>query len=329
MLPGSIKCRAARRVLTITICIVLQVMVHASPTEPLPSILLDGIGNVANSATNFLTGVMQRQKELLHRVTDTATDYITSAVERPRNLLINATRATTGYIDSAASRGLEFKLRRFLEKFRVRMRNGIPELGIPPLEPFTLDEIVIDTDNPEIGKVHLLIESLEVRKLSTFLIDRAKLSLIGPTIAINISIPEIYATGHYNISGVLGDTYQLHGAGPFQTTVRDFRAYANTALGYNRGMYTKSFVLDFSLRAIKIHLEDFMGGEDIGKIMSKVFEELTPEALDIIKPDILPIIQDYVSSHVNETIRHLTMRDIFHVLLGEYEIGDITHLLIP
>lgn len=48
--------------------------------------------------------------------------------------------------------GLEFKLRRFLEKFRARMRNGIPELGIPPLEPFTLDEIDIDTDNPEIGK---------------------------------------------------------------------------------------------------------------------------------------------------------------------------------
>lgn len=32
------------------------------------------------------------------------------------------------------------------------MYNGIPELGIPPLEPFTLDEIDIDTDNPEIGK---------------------------------------------------------------------------------------------------------------------------------------------------------------------------------
>jgi len=55
-------------------------------------------------------------------------------------------------VDSAASRGLEIKLRRFLERFRVRMRNGIPELNIPPLEPYVLDEIVIDTDNPEIGR---------------------------------------------------------------------------------------------------------------------------------------------------------------------------------
>ncbi|EZA59584.1 uncharacterized protein LOC105275375 isoform X2 [Ooceraea biroi] len=304
------KCRAASRALTAT-CVVAfigqAVVVHTFPADPLSSTLLDGIGNVANTATNFLT----------------------SAVERPRNLLINATRVTTGVIDSAASRGLEIKLRRFLEKFRTRMRNGIPELGIPPLEPFTLDEIVIDTDNPEIGKVHLVIENLEVRKLSTFSIDRAKMSLIGPTIAINISIPEIYATGHYNISGILGDTYPIHGAGSFETNIYDFRVYVNTVLGYARGMYMKRFDLDFSLRAIKINLENFMGGEEIGEIMSKVFEELTPEVMDLIKPDVLPVIQDYVAGHVNETLHHLTMRDLFHVILGEYEFGDITHLLIP
>ncbi|KYM81367.1 hypothetical protein ALC53_08135 [Atta colombica] len=323
------KCRVTRQVPTMMRIALVMAMVHASPAEPLPSSLLGGIGNVANTATNFLTGVVQWQKELLHRVTDTAADYITSAVEKPRNLLLNATRMTTGYIDNAASMGLEFKLKRFLEKFRTRMRNGIAELGIPPLEPFTLDEIDIDTDNPEIGKISLVIENLELRNLSTFLIDRAKLSLIGPTITINISIPEIYASGRYNISGILGDTYPLRGAGFFQTIVRDFRVYVNTVLGYARGMYLKKFDLDFSLRAIKMHLENFMGGEEIGQIMSKVFEDLTPEALDVIKPDILPPIQDYVASHVNETIHHLTMRDLFHVLLGKYEFGDITHLLIP
>lgn len=125
--------------------------------------------------------------------------------------------------------------------------------------------------------MHLVIEDLELRKLSTFLIDRAKLSLIGPTIAVNISFPEIYASGYYNISGVLGDMYPIYGAGPFETTVRDFRVYANTVLGYARGMYMKKFDLDFSLRAIKIHLENFMGGQEIGQIMSKVKHAIITE----------------------------------------------------
>lgn len=55
-------------------------------------------------------------------------------------------------VDSATSKGLEFKLRRFLEKFRGQMRYGIPQLGIPPLEPLQLDEIDITIDNPDIGK---------------------------------------------------------------------------------------------------------------------------------------------------------------------------------
>jgi len=60
-----------------------------------------------------------------------------------------------------------------------------------------------------------------------------------------------------------------------------------------------------------------------------VFEELTPEVMELIKPDILPVIQDYVAGNVNETLYQLTMRDLFHALLGEYELGDIAHLLIP
>lgn len=275
--------------------------------ESVPSVILDGIGNVASSATNFLA----------------------SAVERPRNLLINATRATTGYIDSAASKGLEFKLRRFIEKFRSRMRYGIPELDLPPLEPFHLDGVRIDTDNPEIGNVSLLITDLTVYGLSTFLIERAQLSLIGPTIAVNLSIPKLDAFGNYNISGILGDLFMIFGSGPFKATVYDFRLMVSVILGFNRGLYIRDLDLDFGLRTVSLDIENFMGGDDVGKVMNEVVQELAPSIVEIIKPDILPRIKSYVVSRANETIRHLTMRDLFNILLGEKEIRDIAHLLIP
>ncbi|XP_015430510.1 PREDICTED: uncharacterized protein LOC107187027 isoform X2 [Dufourea novaeangliae] len=298
--------RALRSVL-MTVCFFLSLHeVYTQPEEPLPAIL-GGIGNVATSATNFLT----------------------SAVDKPRKLLINATRATTGIIDSAASKGLEFKLRRFLEKFRGRMRYGIPELDIPPLEPLELDEIDIDIDNPDIGNVTLVIEDLVVHNLSTFVINKAKLSLIGPTITANVSVPHVFIEGVYNISGILGNMVHLHGAGPFQADIYDFQLYVNTILGYYRGVYLKTFDLDFNLSSMDVRLENFMGDEEISRIMSKVFQELSPKALDIIKPDILPGIQSYIAGRVNDTIHHLTMRDIFHVLLGQNEIRDLADILVP
>ncbi|XP_078042647.1 uncharacterized protein LOC144473003 isoform X2 [Augochlora pura] len=283
------------------VLLALQCVYSQREEPPLPAIL----GNVATSATNFLN----------------------SAVEKPRNLLINATRATTGIIDSATSKGLEFKLRRFLEKFRGRMRYGIPELGIPPLEPLQLDEIDIDIDNPEIGNVTLVIEDLVLHNLSTFVINKAKLSLLGPTITANVTIPHVLVEGLYNISGIVGNMLNLFGDGPFKADVYDFQIYVNTVLGYNRGVYLKTFDLDFNLSSLDVRLENFMGDEELSRIMSKVFQQLTPKVVDIIKPDILPGIQDYIAGRVNETIHHLTMRDIFNVLVGQNEIRDFADLL--
>ncbi|OAD54242.1 hypothetical protein WN48_08164, partial [Eufriesea mexicana] len=302
--------------------IVLQIV--SSQPDQVPTIL-SGIENVANTATNFLTGIMQRQKELIHRVTDSASDFITSAVEKPKNLLINATRATTGIIDSAASKGLEFKIRRILEKFRARMPYGIPELGIPPLEPLHLDEVDIKIDNPDIGNISITVEDLTLHNLSTFFINKAKLSLIGPTITANISVPRIYAEAFYNISGLLGSTLLLDGAGPLKANIYDFQLYVNTILGYSRGVYLRTFDLDFSLKSIDIKLDNFMDDDELNDVMNKVFQELTPKVLDIIKPDVLPGIQSYIGGRINETIHHLTMRDVISVLVGN-EIREFTYL---
>ncbi|CAL7942133.1 unnamed protein product [Xylocopa violacea] len=281
-------------------------MISSQPQDNFPTIL-GGIETVANTATNILT----------------------SAVEKPRNLLINATRATTGYIDSAASKGLEFKLRRFLENFRSRMPYGIPELGIPPMEPLYLEEVDITIDNSEIGNLSIILQNLTLHNLSTFVVNKAKLSLIGPTIAANVTIPQIQTEGFYNISGILGHSIPLHGTGPFKANINDFQLYVNTMLGFYRGVYLKTFDLDFSLKSINVKLDNFMEDDDLGRVMNKVFQELLPMVLDTIKPEILPGIKSYIGNRVNETIHHLTMRDIISVLLGTNEIREFTHILVP
>ena len=119
-------------------------------------------------------------------------------------------------------------------------------------------------------RLRLDLEDVYVENLSSFVVDKAKLSLIGPTIAVNITVPTIYTFGYYNISGILGNMFPLTGAGPFKILIYGFRVYVHTVLGYSRGMYMKSFDLDFSLESIDIALENFMGNEVISKVMNQV-----------------------------------------------------------
>ncbi|KAK1123546.1 hypothetical protein K0M31_008251 [Melipona bicolor] len=313
------------RMLKEIIMLMLSIQMISSQSEGLPG-FLGGIENVANSASNFLSGFMQRQKELIHRVTDTASNYITTAVETPKNLIINATKLTTGYIDSAASKGLEFKIRRIIEKIRARMPYGIPELGIPALEPFHLDELYINFDNPDIGNISIVLENLSLYNLSTFVVNKAKLSLIGPIFAANISVPKIHIEGFYNISGDIGNTVDLQGSGPFKADVYDFQLYVSSLLGFRKGVYLKTFYMDFSLRSIDINLENFTDDDELTDVINKVVRELTPKVIEFIKPDILPGIQSYVGNKINETIQQITLKDVMSVL-GNNEIREFTHLI--
>lgn len=113
-------------------------------------------------------------------------------------------------------------------------------------------------------------DNVTISGLSTFIVDRARLSLIGPTIAVNLTVPIVLVDGHYNLSGVVGDMFHIHGAGPFSATANDLSIFFETVLGYSRGMYMKSFVLDFSIGAVRTHLGNFMGGSKFGTIMNDV-----------------------------------------------------------
>lgn len=116
----------------------------------------------------------------------------------------------------------------------------------------------------------IFVDNVTVNGLSTFTVDRARLSLIGPTIAVNLTIPNTLVDGFYNMSGTFGDMYTIHGVGPFAATVTNLRIFFETVLGYSRGMYMKSFELDFSLGATSIRLGNFMGGNEVGTIMNEV-----------------------------------------------------------
>lgn len=118
--------------------------------------------------------------------------------------------------------------------------------------------------------LNIFVDNVTISGLSTFVVDRARLSLIGPTIAVNLTIPTVIVDGYYNISGMLGNTFELHGSGPFAATARDFRIFFETVLGYSRGMYMKSFDLDFSIRDVKIRLDNFMGHSKFSSVMNEV-----------------------------------------------------------
>ncbi|XP_015601326.1 uncharacterized protein LOC107270648 isoform X2 [Cephus cinctus] len=265
--------------------------------------------------------------ETINNVADRTTNFFENAVDIPRNIYQNAARRTTDYVHSASSKILESKLISLLDTFRICMREGMPDVGIPIMDPLFISHYDLDTHNEEIGDVSGFIHNVTVRGASTFIVDYASLSLIGPMVTLNLTVPQLYVVGYYNIKGRIGNMFDIYGNGPFTATIYNTKIYLHTVLGYSRGLYMKSFDLDFSIESINMDLRNFMRNKKYGKVMNEVLEEMAPKALEIIKPEILPQIQNYILNRANDTLYHLTVRDVINFLTLKIDIGDFRRIV--
>lgn len=128
-------------------------------------------------------------------------------------------------VDHSIDRGLDIaidtrdfvanKVREAIEAFRGIMLAGSTELGIPQLEPFSVDHVDFDIHHT-IGKFKGTLDKLKIEDLSKFKLNDVTWKYIGSKLHINVSFPTIKVThGFYDIDGIIGDLFKLYGKGPF------------------------------------------------------------------------------------------------------------------
>ncbi|KAF5301554.1 hypothetical protein FQR65_LT08859 [Abscondita terminalis] len=115
-------------------------------------------------------------------------------------------------INSAGS--VRDKITRLLEEFRRYMQKGIPELGIPILEPLLIEKIEIDVGSKNVGIVKGNMENVEIRRLSEFTVDYANWDF-KHHLTLNLTFPKIDVKGFYVIDAKISKMVKIHGKGPF------------------------------------------------------------------------------------------------------------------
>merc|ERR1712130_701444 len=102
--------------------------------------------------------------------------------------------------DAVEDDNIDQYIRDILELIKSQMPNGIPDLGIPPLDPFEVphfDEDIIDVD--------IAVEDLVVRNISTFETKQAHLDLEALTLLLQLNIADLRGDALYVLDGtVLG-----------------------------------------------------------------------------------------------------------------------------
>jgi len=137
-----------------------------------------------------------------------------------------------------------------LEDFKLTMDTGIPELGMPPLDPIHIDLIDFKFFNMTIDFVHV-----DMTGFKTFKLEKSSVDKVGRTWDIELSIPRVEAEGTYRMSGTIPPNFDLgFSTGDERFSADKLYVTASVKLG-EKGTKIDVKDLDLSIKIQDIHIE--------------------------------------------------------------------------
>ncbi|XP_063547473.1 uncharacterized protein LOC134754925 isoform X2 [Cydia strobilella] len=178
-------------------------------------------------------------------------------------------------------------VRKSIERLRPKLAEGIPEFEVPPIEPFYIPELIIDSGN--LIQFHAVGKDVQVSGAGNFSIKNVHVDLESLRISARVRFPRLHFVGRYVLDARLL-VLPLHGAG---TIVADAikcetEIVLHSQLVEREGVeYVQFSALDVRLdvRDYRVRLDGlFDGNKALGDAANEAINQSREEILRATKP---------------------------------------------
>jgi len=204
-----------------------------------------------------------------------------------------------------------------IEKLKPRLISGIPELQVPTLEPFHVDNVTIDS---VAGPNHLGTNLTNVRAhgASKFEIIKIvpKATKNGYSFGFEVMVPHIYVEGNYKMETKIL-FLELNGDGPFNANISDYHFSCNmkgrkVEREGNNYLNFDKIECNLEVGKIKIYLGNlFNGNELLGNATNAIINDNADTFFQEIKPNILKAISNLFTDIANKITLAFRYEELF------------------
>jgi len=191
---------------------------------------------------------------------------------------------------------------------RPRLKTGIPELDVPPMEPLMLNEIKLKR-GPSGAAIDCNITNLKVWGAASFVITEMKPEVRKNKFTFKLWLPRLHFKGHYELDmNIL--LINVKGKGPIEG---DFINYGSEVVMKGRKiMKNNEEYLKFDrirLRLVigktKIHLDNLFNNDPI---LTQVSNEVINENSDVFINEIKPALEYSLGEKFTDIANKITLR---------------------
>ncbi|XP_017797347.1 PREDICTED: uncharacterized protein LOC108578507 [Habropoda laboriosa] len=191
-----------------------------------------------------------------------------------------------------------------------KLREGIPDLDIPPSEPLIISKVVL----ADIPNFQAIGTNIKLRGVSNYHINHLHVDLKKQQIDIDVNFPENRMEAIYNVTAKI--LVPIVGQGPIYLSAKDVNAkvrmnykiveHKGKRYMYFPSMTTRLTVKDFD---VKFELTNF--DKALQQAVSQALGNSHQEILDATKPNIEKAISQRCLEMANKICKHFTYDELF------------------
>ncbi|KAL1490577.1 hypothetical protein ABEB36_013247 [Hypothenemus hampei] len=183
-----------------------------------------------------------------------------------------------------------------VESLRSQLVKGIPELEVPAIDPFTIDEIVV-FDGEEIPNLKVVLKNIVATGFGKFEITKLKLDIEKKTYRVGVRVPFMDCQGSYDVdSKWLGTAVKT--SGDFQTNATgiDGQAVIQASVDEENHMKMDSMVMKLKVEDFNFNLPNLLKEDPALAQVAKAFLDNSS------KKDLLRLGMPYIEKKCSEIL---------------------------
>merc|ERR1719309_1717422 len=173
---------------------------------------------------------------------------------------------------------LDAYLRQILELLKEQMPEGVPDLGIPPLDPFQVP--------------HFDVEQLSLE--------------------LELTLADLRGDADYKLDGTLAAIFPIYGEGPMWLEIYGLDAYAKASVLINEEGIIEVTSMDITadFTDIKMHLDNLLGGGPFGESINNLLNVMGVYIWDQVKVLLFPLLDEVLVKVINDALSGCSIADL-------------------
>lgn len=222
-----------------------------------------------------------------------------------------------GGYETFQARIYEPKIRELIENLRDQLKNGIPESGIPPLDPFVMTDWRLQIKE-EFAKLDWNMTGNIAGLMSWDLTD-IKFMLAGFKFSFGILFKTIPGKGAYSIDGSIMDVLPVYGKGEFDVLADNLFVNGSGKIGVKgsgeeQELFLENFNIAMSLEKFTFGVTGLMDDEQLSFLLSQMISDSLPDMIRNFQAQINSVVSEKVTELANKAMDGMTIQDILDMI---------------